>query len=129
MPEEAIPEDIRRFVLQSIDSVALLEALLLMRSQPQQEWDADTLSRRLYISAAETGRILNSLRAQGLCEVSDKGYRYQPERSEQAVLVDRLAQVYAQRLIAITHLIHQRGSGKSSAQSFADAFKLRKDPE
>lgn len=132
MSEEGIPDDIRRFVLQNIESVAQLEALLLLRSQPQQDWDVRRLAQRLYISPNETIRILAMLTAQGLCELIENGerkYRYRPANSDVKALIERLAEVYSRRLVAISQLIHQRSSGKNNAQGFADAFRLRKDKE
>lgn len=132
MSEEGIPDDIRRFVLQNIDSVAQLEALLLLRSQPQLEWDVRLMAQRLYISPNETIRILAALTAQGLCELIENGerkYRYQPASPDIRALIEKLAEVYSQRLVAISQLIHQRSSSKNNAQGFADAFRLRKDKE
>ena len=49
MTSVAIPDDLRRFILISIVSVPHLEALLLLRATPHQEWDGQAVSRRLYI--------------------------------------------------------------------------------
>ena len=49
MDNPSIPEDLRRFVLTSIPSVPFLEALLLMRADPDRAWRRDTLARRLYV--------------------------------------------------------------------------------
>jgi hypothetical protein len=47
MGKPSIPEDLRRFVLTSIPSVPFLEALLLMRADPDHAWRRDTLAQRL----------------------------------------------------------------------------------
>ncbi|PKL77149.1 MAG: hypothetical protein CVV27_06660 [Candidatus Melainabacteria bacterium HGW-Melainabacteria-1] len=132
MSDDGIPEDIKRFIHGHIDSVAKLEALLLLRNQPEQAWDPERLARRLYVSASETGQILNDLAASALCvpvAAQSRQYHYQPTTAELRNLVERLADLYSRRLIPVTNLIHQRASGKSSAQQFADAFKLRKEKD
>ena len=49
MGESQIPEDLRRFILNSIPSVPHLEALLLLRHDPQNTWNAPVIAQRLYI--------------------------------------------------------------------------------
>ena len=39
----AIPDDVRRFILTSVPSVPYLEAMLLLRGEPQAAWDASAL--------------------------------------------------------------------------------------
>lgn len=130
MSETGIPEDIERFILLQIESVAKLEALLLMHGQPEQPWDQGLLAQRLYISPAQAAPLLADLVAGGFCVPADNEtarYCYRPRQAELAALVDRLAEVYSRRLIAITNLIHTRST--RSTQQFADAFKLRRDKE
>lgn len=134
MDEDEIPEVVRGFILQHIESVAKIEALLLMRSQPQQAWDAALLARRLYVSAAQTGRIVSDLAAAGFIAPvpSQAGfYQFWPATPEIRDHIDLVAEVYARRLIPITNLIHQRGqhAPNRNLQLFADAFRLTKDKD
>ena len=127
MAEQFIPDDVTRFVLDKIDSVAQLEAVLLLRGDQKKEWSVAALAARLYISEAQTAELLLGLRAQGLAAGAQEptAYRYQPETAELTEMVDRLAEIYARQLVAITHLIHSKQ--KPRIQAFADAFRLRKD--
>ena len=128
MAEQFIPDDVVRFVLDKIDSVAQLEAVLLLRSDPKKEWSAGALAARLYISEAQTGELLLGLRSQGLVAAGDgvpAMYRYGPATPEFSQMLDRLAAIYAKQLVAITHLIHSKQ--KPRVQAFADAFRFRKD--
>jgi hypothetical protein len=128
MAEQFIPDDVKRFVLDKIDSVAQLEAVLLLRGDQKKEWSVAALAARLYISEAQTTELLLGLRTQGLVGAGAQeatAYRYQPETAELAEMVDRLAEIYARQLVAITHLIHSKQ--KPRIQAFADAFRLRKD--
>jgi hypothetical protein len=127
MAEQFIPDDILRFVLEKIDSVAQLEGVLLLRGDPQRQWSFAELAARLYINEAQTAELLLGLSAQGL--VAARGepamYSYQPKTPELAQMLDRLAEVYTKQLVAITNLIHSKQ--KPRVQAFADAFRLRKD--
>jgi len=120
-----IPDDIREFILQHLDSVAEMEALLLLWRDPGQGWDAANLARELYITEADGCRVLRQLRAQNLVDESNGFYRYWRSSAESGMIVDRLAQLYKTHLISITNLMHSKFS--SRIQEFADAFVLRKD--
>ena len=126
MDQKAIPEDVKRFILISIRSIPHLEALLLLRSEIQREWDAQTLARRLYTNQALAQEILADLAEAGFLSTEQVAlYRYNPAAEELRQMTDRLAETYSKNLIAITELIHEKG--KVKAQQFADAFILRKD--
>lgn len=123
LPE--LPADVRRFILTSIPSVPYLEAVLLLRAESGKEWDAGQLARRLYVPERTGAELLELLRSSGIGEPADAGgLRYAPN-AELRDLIDRLAQVYAANLVAVTDLIHSRIDRR--AQQFADAFRFRKD--
>jgi hypothetical protein len=124
MTEEGVPAEVREFLLACIDSVAELEALLLLRENPAQDWDATTLARRLYVGDAEGAKILDHLVQCALAVRAGTGFRYQVRDPERQRLVDGLAQSHAKYLVPVTRLIHDKASG---IRKFADAFKFRKD--
>ena len=128
MTQQAIPEDIRRFVLTSIPSVPHLEALLLLRGAGEA-WDNAVLAERLYIGE-KAAALMEELCRAGMCAVEKSEanlprYRYHPSSDFLRTTIDSLAEFYARHLVEITHLIHSRLDRK--AQQFADAFKWRKD--
>jgi len=45
MVEGVIPEDVKQFIIQHIDSIAHLEGLLMCRADPQKAWSAAILAR------------------------------------------------------------------------------------
>ncbi|HEX7186062.1 MAG TPA: hypothetical protein VF756_29825 [Thermoanaerobaculia bacterium] len=45
-----LPDDIRRFILTSVPSVPCLEAILLLRNDPDVGWDVQRLAARLYVA-------------------------------------------------------------------------------
>jgi hypothetical protein len=129
MVSTPIPEEARRFVLTSIPSVPYLEALLLLRANPTQQWDADTLARRLYVRERLAESLLEDLCTRGMaapCEPpQEKCFRYQPASETLGARIDQLAELYSKHLVEVTLLIHSSLDRK--AQQFADAFKWRKD--
>lgn len=125
MSGDSIPEDVRNFILSHIDSIAQLEALLLLRREPEGAWDAASVGRRLYIANEAAGDLLTRLRSGGFLETNSEIYRFQCRTPELERFVERVADVYSRQLIPVTHLIHAR---PSRIREFANAFKLRKEP-
>ncbi len=68
--------------------------------------------------------MLDNLAQNGFLSVSDAGYRFACATTELDGIVTRLAELYRQKLIPVTNLIHSK---QNRIQQFADAFKLRKD--
>lgn len=124
MIDDLIPHDIREFILAHIDSVAQLEALLLLRSNPDTEWSTAEVAARLYITEAVADDVLIRLFKSDLCIRADRCYRYNSSDTGQSIMVDRLAEAYARYLIPITNIVHEK---PLHILKFADAFRLRKD--
>ncbi|HEU4344574.1 MAG TPA: hypothetical protein VFU31_23715 [Candidatus Binatia bacterium] len=128
MSDKVIPEDVERFIVEKIDSVAEIEALLLLRNNPAEGWTTEKLAQRLYINEGQTAEILARLSTEGfLSATSDESvvYRYQPISIELQHMVDRVAKIYSKHLVPVSNLIHSQP--KTRVQEFADAFRLRKD--
>jgi hypothetical protein len=128
MNPDVLPADLGQFILETIDSVAEMEALLLLRGNPHHEWDVATVARRLYVDEKQAHAALTRLVEQNLlvAELAEPPrYRYEPGSPELKTLVDRLAEVYSRHLVPVTNLIHSKP--KTRVQEFADAFKFRKD--
>jgi len=128
MEKAPIPEDLRRFVLTSIPSVPFLEALLLLRADPAQQWGSEMLAQRLYVRERTALTLLEELCRAGMaapCAEAPGCYQYRPSSPQLDERIGALAELYARHLVEVTHLIHSSLDRK--AQQFADAFKLRKD--
>jgi hypothetical protein len=123
-----IPVEMRQFIVDNIDSVAQLEALLLLRGATGQAWSCDAVAKRLYIppkTAADLLRVLHERELIMLADPDARTYRYGPTTADRVRLVEQLAITYAQRLVAVTLLIHAKAA--RSIEGFADAFRLRDD--
>jgi hypothetical protein len=120
-----IPEPVRRFLAEHIDSVGLLEALLLLRAAPDKRWTAEELARALVTGERLADRQLNELHGHRLAVADGTGYRY-AAGGEHARTVDDLAECYARRRHTVIGAIYGGGQTRG-ATSLADAFRLRKD--
>jgi len=128
MNREPIPNEIRQFIVERIESVAYLEALLLLRSKPDTPWTYEAVANRLYIDQKQTAELLARLNADGFVTLAgeqDPVYRYEPATPHMQQMVDSLAEFYGKHLVPITNLIHSKP--KNRVQEFADAFRIRKD--
>lgn len=123
---EVLTPELRRFILAAMPSVPHLEALLLLRER-EAGWPVGELGARLYVAEPAAVRLLDDLVQAGLARYADGIARYAPARPDLRATVDLLAQVYARHVVAVSELIHSTTGRK--AHSFADAFRLRKDPE
>lgn len=123
-----IPDDVRRFILTSVPSVPYLEAILLLRTEPDAAWEVRRVAGRLYVGEKQAAELLAALTEAGIAahEAQEEAalFRFSPVTVELRELLDVLAQTYSVNLVGVTDLIHSRIDKR--AQQFADAFRLRK---
>jgi hypothetical protein len=122
--DEPIPDDLREFILSCIDSVAHLEALLLLRQDASMDWNPESVAERLYITKGEARDLLTRLTDDGFLIVKEGFHQFGPRSAGQRQMIDRVADAYSRHLIPITNLIHDR---PRRIREFSDAFKIRKD--
>ena len=124
MSGHPLPAELQEFLIKHIDSIAQLEALLLLREGSDAAWDVQTTAKRLYIGQQEAEEILALLAAHGFIVLAENGFRYRPQSRGLARMVGLLAEYYRRYLIPITNLVHTK---PRRIREFADAFKLRKE--
>jgi hypothetical protein len=125
-----VPTDVREYITDNIDSVAELEALVLMRRDPEVVWSASALAERLYVGLEQAGQVALKLCSLGV--TVEKGrdpvtYQYRPARPGLDTLVGEVVDAYTRYLIPVTNLIHSKP--QTRVQQFAEAFKLRKQED
>ncbi|HJX30087.1 MAG TPA: hypothetical protein VJ885_19455 [Thermoanaerobaculia bacterium] len=133
MKRAELPDDVRRFILTSVPSVPYLEAILLLRTEPDAAWEVRRVAGRLYVGEKQAAELLAALTEAGIAgranqEDGTQGeaalFRFSPATVELREVLDALAQAYSSNLVGVTDLIHSRIDKR--AQQFADAFRLRK---
>ena len=118
---------VREYITNHIDSVAELEALVLIRRDPQVEWSVPALAERLYIGLEQAGEIALKLCSLGVTAETGRDpvtYQYRPARPGLDALAGEVVEAYSKYLIPVTNLIHSKPQPR--VQQFAEAFKLRK---
>jgi hypothetical protein len=121
---DPLPAELREFLARRIDSIAQLEALLMLRAAPDEVWDVPRTASRLYVGEQEASEALTHLAAHDLLAHEPGGYRFCPLTQDLLDMVSLLAEHYRRHLIPVTNLIHAK---PRRIRQFADAFKLRKD--
>lgn len=126
MTAGAIDPAVERFLLDSIDTVPHLEALLLLFKSPATAWTDVELAARIYVNEKQASGILDDLMRRSLIariEQSPATYQYIPRSPAQSALLDQVAQSYRTQLVQLTRFIHSNASG--SVRDFARAFRLK----
>lgn len=118
-----IPDDVRAFIFEHVDSVTQLEILFLLQKNPGKDFDATEAAKELRANLDSANKYLNLLHTVGLLEQKDGAFRYQPKTSALDGLVGRLVECYKVRPHKVMELIF---STAKKARVFADAFNLTK---
>lgn len=122
-----LPDHVRRFIFEAIDSVEQLEVLILLRAHANHAVDVAFLSRELRSSASSIERRLASLVSLELaraCVSEPITYIYRETTTDRERTVDDLLEQYKLRPQAVVELIF---SPMKKARLFANAFILSKN--
>jgi hypothetical protein len=125
-----LPEDVRRFIADHIESVEQLEILLLLHQHGGRVWTAESVARELRIAPISAGERLDDLaRASILSRTQGNPaeYRYAPASPKLDEAVAGLATAYSERRVTVINLIFSKPVDK--IRTFADAFRLRRDDD
>jgi hypothetical protein len=125
---EVLSAEVRQFIDQHIESLAQLEALVLLRGEPGRSWTIADAAKTLYIPADQAGTLLADLSRHGLAQALDTNateHRYQAASEDVDRVVGELVQAYQNRRVAVITQIYSKPLNK--VQTFADAFRIRKE--
>lgn len=121
-----IPDHVLQFVRRHIKSVWTIDLLFVMRRSGDRSWTLDELARELRGNRNLVEEVLSALRGAGLLEAESGGtHRYRPASTELDALAADLERLYAERPVALIKEIASAPNEK--IQSFADAFRIKKD--
>lgn len=119
-----IPDRVKNFIFTYVDSIELLEVLLIFQKDINRSWTAADLTRDLRSTLPSVSRRISFLEASGLI-LRDEGtleiYRYHPANDTLRELVTELASIYEIRRHKIFELIY---SPTKKARDFAEAFQI-----
>ena len=123
---EQLPSTVRAFLARYIRSVEQLEVLLLVQDQPNRSWSAGDVYSVIRSSEASIASRLQAFAKEGfLAQENDGRYRFAPQNTDLRAAVEQTAVAYKTWRIRVVEAIFTPPS--DPVQSFADAFRLRKD--
>lgn len=122
--ESLLRRQVDQFILDQIDSVPHLEALLILWNGQPRPWLSDEMARSLYIPVERTQVILHELQQRGLAVSESSQYRWNPD-STHAGLMPHVDRIYRREIVRISSMIHSKAS--PAVRQFARAFRLKKD--
>ena len=121
-------KEVDEFILEQIDTVPHLEALLLLWNSQPKQWSVEEMANALYVSSAMARNILQGLTRRGLLasgRSASEWYRYESGKRDQ--LIEAVDATYRRDLIRISRMIHSKAA--PGIRDFAEAFRFTKDRE
>lgn len=123
---QRIPGEAQDLIIKYIHSVAQLETLLFLRARAETPVTAEIVAREQKIGGDMASDLLIDLSGRGFLKETSEGYVYKPTPAL-AKGVDAVANAYGTYRVAIINLIFSKPS--EGVQSFADAFRVRRDED
>jgi hypothetical protein len=121
-------QQVDRFIVDEIDSVPQLEALLLFWNNRPKVWSAKSMGKALYVPLEVSQEILWYL-AQCRLVVEVEGntgqYALNAESEEKQCLLASVDEIYRRELVRVSNMIHTKAS--RAVRDFAQAFRLKKE--
>jgi hypothetical protein len=120
-----------QFIMDEIDSVPHLEALLLVWNRRPKQWSTEQMARELYVQPDRAAKILQDLVNRSLIgtnqDASPAFFFYQSKSSERDDLLDALDRIYRAEVVRVSTMIHAKAS--PAVRDFARAFRFTKERE
>ena len=122
-------KEVDSFILNEIESVPHLEALLILRNRRSESFTTEQVAAQLYIPVESAQNILQDLvRRTLVMRVSEDESRYQyshlPERE---ALLQEVEVTYRRELVRVANMIHSKAS--NAVRDFARAFRIIKEKD
>ena len=123
-----LPSEVNDLIDRYVPSMRHLETLILMHSEERRDWTVDDFTDRVGADAPQCGLVLVDLERLGLARREERdgsvAFHYAPADAATRRGVELLISMYHRQPVTLIRAIYER---QSSAQRFADAFRLRND--
>jgi hypothetical protein len=130
MIDDTRKSKVDQFIVEQIDSVPHLEALLLVWNHRPKAWSVDEMAKSLYVRPDVAIKILDGLVQRGLLG-ADPGnpqlYIYNGVYEQTNRLLEDVDSTYRREVVRISSLIHSKAS--AAVRDFARAFRFTRDKE
>jgi hypothetical protein len=121
--------DVERFIVEQIDTVPHLEALLLLYESGTSRWSVEDVAARLYVNRDTSRGLLDDLVRRKLISMQPHGqaagFSYDSAWDPGGSLMTRVVEQYRRHLVQVTALIHAKAP--ASIRDFARAFRFKKE--
>ncbi len=117
-----------RFIVEEIDSVPQLEALLLFWNSRPKAWSCASMAKALYVSPEVAWEILRYLVHRRLILEVDGGkdeFALNADSEEKLNLLASVDTIYRRELVRVSNMIHSKAS--RGVRDFANAFRFKKE--
>src|SRR5262249_21118559 len=121
MVDKEIPEKVRKFIEEHIESFSALEVILLFKKNPDKLWTAKLVSQELRTNLQWTEKQLEEFQIKHLIEKWDEApsYRYNSRNLELDDTISTLVDIFRQMKSAVISCIYDH---LTPVKRFADAF-------
>jgi len=120
------PQELCLFIQDTIPTIDAAELLVFLAGDRSRQWKVEEIAQELrptIIAESEIRRSLSLFLTRGLVvENQDGRFHYRPTSPDLDATVGALAKAFNQRPVTLIRIIYSR-----KIQSFADAFKIKKD--
>lgn len=128
MPDSGPQVDVYDYILEKIESVPHLEAVILLWNSRPVGWTAEELASRLYVPSERAVEIMQDLIRQQLAQQAPgppPRFSYLARSDEQNEWMFRVDTAYRREIVRISTMLHSKTS--PSIREFARAFRFKKD--
>ena len=122
--------EVYQFILDNIESVPHLEALLLLWNSRPKKWSAMDLAKRLYVDRKIAKDLLDDLSRGNIIAVAQESedlYHYETKSEEKDRLIGMVDSIYRGQIVRVSTMIHSKAS--AAVRDFARAFRFTKERE
>ncbi|MBA2404960.1 MAG: hypothetical protein H0V66_09335 [Bdellovibrionales bacterium] len=123
--DSRIPEDLKIFIVECIETVSQLELLFVIFQNKPKLWTSESISKELRTHPAMAGKQMEILVQKGILGHQDEQYFYSPQDKIIDQKVEKLFQLYLEKPVAVVTYIFTKPEER--LKGFADAFKIKKD--
>jgi hypothetical protein len=116
--------EVDRFVLDEIESVPHIEALLILWNSRPRKWPLEELAALLFLPQERTRQILEDLQQRSLALAVENIYSYNAAHARDHLMPD-VDRTWRRELVRLSNLIHSKAS--PAVREFARAFRFKKD--
>lgn len=127
MTDPDIPEDVQLMIQRHLATMDHVELLMILRGGREDSFTLQQLAEKMRKPAPMVEQCLESLTRGGLAaQLTDGTYRYAAREETLDRTAEAVVKLYNERPVTLVRLLYERPP--SAVNTFADAFKIRKQP-